>query len=421
MPPPPPPKSQSNPPSMPKKSDLPVTPSFAVPATVNIAVVNELFPTLTAATIGFAVAIVSVVIGPMSILLLIPVILLLGIWLLYSGFRLTIALPPNQRWFRSRSGWLAIFIMLVGFSQIPFTLIVLVIGFVFDGDDGRIIVCIAMVLFGVVCLGVVLLFRLAVSRIAERRPAFTKKYVSFLVGTVIVLGVGLGVTFSLYENRRASYEVEADQRKSAVSDMLKRADSSWKAGQKSEAIEAYTTLIQDDLTGMGNSDKARVFARVIDYLVEKSGPDVARPFAVRAAELELMLILSNPDAIKLYTEVKKSPQNQWGAGLSDATPQRGEDGGAADNTAPNTTKVRLGMTPEQVVEILGQPDDTVTYDVNDPIRRATGKRQTQFQGQIMAYRYGTPVEGTFVMFGKSGIPTGRVTALTSNGKVLLGG
>lgn len=205
----------AKPKSAPSSNSLPPVIVDAPPA-VNTAVIGQTILPLTAITVGFATSIVAAVIGPKSVLLTVPVLVLLGLWLLYAGFRVSRSLPAALKGFTSPAGRLAFLAKAVGITPVPLAVIGPIILLFLYKDTGDAFVRIVMVLSGVICLAAAGLSRLMAYQIMDRKPIFTTKYLKWAGGIIVVFGIGLGVASSLYENRRHSYMNEANARRSST-------------------------------------------------------------------------------------------------------------------------------------------------------------------------------------------------------------
>jgi len=238
-----------------------------------------------------------------------------------------------------------------------------------------------------------------------------------IAAAVLFLVVGLlGISTLAFKGKsRDSIFPEWDQKLAKAAEDVKDADALWDSGQKEKAVEAYTAIIHSQwgfnyLDTEGQGDAPRIFSRVIDYKIEKHGPDAARVEIEKAVDAGASVTISSPEGQALFARLREEKKQRQREARERLAQQSGSNsGGSTRISAEDVKRLKLGMSPNEVIAILGQPD-------------ATGGSP----GAIVMMRYGDPFEsgkgGVFVSFARQGTPTGGVTMVQYNGEgVVLGG
>ena len=85
---------------------------------------------------------------------------------------------------------------------------------------------------------------------------------------------------------------------------LAEANRLWDAGQKSEAVTKYKTLIERDLSGVpSKAERPAVFQRAIDYELELGHTDEARALVEKALDKNVDITSGSPATTKLVAQV----------------------------------------------------------------------------------------------------------------------
>lgn len=232
-----------------------------------------------------------------------------------------------------------------------------------------------------------------------------------LLGCCLLLLIGCGKS----KPEKPTFFDEIDQNLAKAAQDVKDADALWDSGDKEKAVEAYSAIINrqwgfDYLDTEGQGDAPRVFSRVIDYKIEHHGLDSTRVDIEKAVDVGASVTISSPEGQALFARLWEEDKERNREARQRLAQQSGSNsGGGIRISADDVKRLKLGMSPNEIIAILGQPD-------------ATGGSP----GAIVMMRYGDPFEsgkgGVFVSFARQGTPTGGVTMVQYNGEgVVLGG
>lgn len=201
-----------------------------------------------------------------------------------------------------------------------------------------------------------------------------------------------------HEARMAEFKRQVDE-----------ADRLWESDDKEKAVELYTSVMHNP-DGAFYLDAERrnfstVASRVIDYKITNHGPESARDEIELAARIGGAISVSTPEGNEFVAQVKQqySERNRGARQSTGQTTTR-----TSKWTVEQARKVQVGMSPEQVIEVLGEPD-----------HRQTGVPPFHEEGALLFFRYnggqgpnGFSNKGsTFIHFAENGEPTNRVTLI----------
>ena len=184
-----------------------------------------------------------------------------------------------------------------------------------------------------------------------------------ILAIILVMGCGK-------EKKPSSWDYDDSQ----IKETIAKADQLWESGQKADAVDEYTSAMYGEHGAryfhMENRGEApRIYRRVIDYKIEVGGLEAARDDIEDALKTKITLSLSTPEANEFVAKVREERDqgNREAAERMDArraTGGRSTSGSHKQVDVTLITKLRPGMTEDQVVAILGQPHDVsdVTLD-----------------------------------------------------------
>lgn len=134
--------------------------------------------------------------------------------------------------------------------------------------------------------------------------------------SICLLGIGLG---SLLGEGDATSEAYAESlaRDSAKAkplvDLLQKSDGYWDAGNREAAVEGYMQIISLEAYDRGSFeedhklDLSRIYGRVVDYRVEKGGPEAARDVIRKASrERVARIAFANPAVAGIVEQERAS-------------------------------------------------------------------------------------------------------------------
>jgi len=222
---------------------------------------------------------------------------------------------------------------------------------------------------------------------------------------------------------KSSMMEEFEQELAKVARQVEEADTLWDSGDKEKAVEAYTAIINsqwgfDYLDTEGQGDAPRVFSRVIDYKIENYGLDAARVEIEKAVDVGASVTISSPEGQALFARLWEEDKQRNREARERLAQQSGSKSvGGTRISAEDVKRLKLGMSPNEVIAILGQPDH---------LEKILNHPQLAHRGAILFMRYGDYLKsgkgGVFVAFARKGTPTGGVTMVQYNGEgVVLGG
>jgi hypothetical protein len=137
------------------------------------------------------------------------------------------------------------------------------------------------------------------------------------IGGIVVVGVVFLSCFGILGKGSKKHDTafsEWDAGSKAIDVALSKADQQWEAGNKAEAVDGYLNLISggSHLFRLShNRDLPRLYRRVIDYQVEKAGPESARDLIRDALRKNVVLTLSSPEANAIVAEERPAADEEW--------------------------------------------------------------------------------------------------------------
>jgi hypothetical protein len=121
------------------------------------------------------------------------------------------------------------------------------------------------------------------------------KHLVLLVICMSVIGCG-----------KSRSQQESEARYAASVEKLRQADRDWEAGRKAEAVEAYATLLGSrggfEFAVQYHGEFPRLYSRIIDFQVDRAGPEAGREYIRKALRDRVTLMLTTPEANAVLTE-----------------------------------------------------------------------------------------------------------------------
>lgn len=234
------------------------------------------------------VMLLSGLLVPTSVLLTVPVMTILGFWMVAIGVRISGKLNFVQR-LASRMGQFSIILQGLGLSP----LLLMFFGVVILHNSAyRIQIRILAVIYSVFFVPAVLLVRTQAMRHFGKRSFEVSRSelvrLGASVGIAVVLISGLFYTLGSEETQTTSQRDEDSMIILQRKEQIAEAHRLWDADNHFEAVSRYKSLLNPGMTPwyrlelMG--EQAMVYRRVIDHEAEYGDPGSARDWALRAYE-----------------------------------------------------------------------------------------------------------------------------------------
>ena len=334
-------ESSGGPPPMPNQSTPPPMPSDKSSASVDeISIETEHDPldeviadVPRVAGIFLAAEVVMLLSGllvPSSVLLTVPVLTMLGFWMVAIGARIAGKLNFVQR-LASRMGQFSIMLQALGLSPLLFAIVGTLFMSSADEFTGNIIARFLVVIYSVFFVPAVLFVRAKAHRHLGKSPFDVSKseliQLGASVGVAVVLVSGL-FNFVGPHSRTQNYRREAETfisdfkgQLASQKDQIDEANALWEADDRFGAIREYKSLLRSDEMRWDmpdfRADQAMLYRRVIEYEAEYGDPGSARDWALRAYEqgqwdeyAALRKLTFSSDAAKtIWEDVVRASQN----------------------------------------------------------------------------------------------------------------
>ena len=327
-------ESPGGPPPMPKQSTPPPMPSDKSSASVDdisietehdpldevIAGVPRVAGILLAAE---AVMLLSGLLVPSSVLLTVPVLTMLGFWMVAIGARISGKLNFVQR-LTSRMGQFSITLQALGLSPLLFGVVGILVLSNTDGFTGN-IARFLVVIFTVFFVPAVLVVRAKAHRHLGKSPFEISR------SGVIRLGASVGVTVVLVSGHFHSmmpqeseipeteygdaedFMAAAKAERAARLTQIDEAHSLWESDDRFGAVRIYKTLLRS--INVSSADEVMMYRRIVEHEAEYGDPGSARDWALRAYEegrwnaALRKLTFSSDAAKKIWEDVVRASQN----------------------------------------------------------------------------------------------------------------
>ncbi|WDI43723.1 hypothetical protein [Bremerella sp. P1] len=328
-------ESPSGPPPMPNQPTPPHMPSDKSSASVgDISIETEHDPldeviagVPRVAGILLAAEVVMLLSGlfvPTSFLLTVPLLTMLGFWMVVIGARIAGKLNFVQR-LASRMGQFSIMLQALGLSPLlfgGFGILVLSNADGYTGNIARFLVVIYTVFF----IPAVLFVRAKAHRHLGKSPLEISK------SELIRLGASVGVAVVLvsglfnfltprepelpvlgYENAE-DFMAAAKAERAAQMSQIEDAHALWESDDRFEAVRKYKSLLRS--SNVSSTDEAAIYRRVIEHEAEYGDAGSARDWALRAYEegrwnaALRKLTFSSEAATTIWEDVVRASQNE---------------------------------------------------------------------------------------------------------------
>lgn len=185
------------------------------------------------------------------------------------------------------------------------------------------------------------------------------KHLVLFVICITVIGCG-----------KSRSQQESEARYAASVEKLQQADRDWEAGRKAEAAEAYATLLGSrggfEFAVEYHGEFPRLYSRIIDFQVERAGPEAGREYIRKALRDRVTLMLSTPEANAVLAEerakYKDKDQIAWENRSRSSTGSSSRRGTSKEEMNRLfeilVNQVRAGMSSQEVRSLMGSPHDT---------------------------------------------------------------
>jgi len=327
-------ETSGGPPPMPNQATPPPMPSDKTSASVDeisvetehnpldevIAGVPRVAVILLAAE---AVMLLSGLLVPSSVLLTVPVLTMLGFWMVAIGARISGKLNFVQR-LASRAGQFSIMLQALGLSPLLFGAVGILILSSADGFTGN-IARFLVVIFTVFFVPAVLLVRAKAHRHLGKSPFEVSRTelirlgASVGVAVVLVSGLFYFVTSQEREVSESNYGDAEDFMAAAKAEraaqmlQIEDAHALWESDDRFEAVRKYKSLLRS--SNVSSTDEVAIYRRVIEHEAEYGDPGSARDWALRAYEegrwnaALRKLTFSSEAAKTIWEEIVRASQN----------------------------------------------------------------------------------------------------------------
>jgi hypothetical protein len=207
-----------------------------------------------------------------------------------------------------------------------------------------------------------------------------------VVGVVLLSCLGI---FGIGGKKHDTSISEWNATSESIDVALAKADQQWDAGKKAEAFDGYMNLISGGAHTfrLGHSrDLPRLYRRVIDYQVEKAGPESARELIRDALRKNVVLTLSSPEANAIVAEERPAAENEIAKEAERQDKRRNPSmnenmSGGKGSTEPIGSassqeemnrlfeilfkQVRPGMSSDRILALMGPPHKKEQKDLSD--------------------------------------------------------